>query len=88
MQGKEVTYTTQYQVLLMFINILKDIKNPVLVDPICATLICQSLLTGRKSSIYFQHLLNENENFSLKGGRLITSSVLLLNFYWNRLQCT
>jgi hypothetical protein len=61
-QGKEITYTTQYQVLLLFINYLKDIKNPVLVDPIYATLICQSLLTGRKSSVYFQHLL-KNKRF-------------------------
>jgi hypothetical protein len=70
-QGKEITYTTQYQVLLLFINYLKDIKNPVLVDPIYATLICQSLLTGRKSSVYFQHLL-KNKRFCrhLKNGKM------------------
>jgi len=41
-QGKEITYTTQYQVLLVFIDFLKDIQNPVLVGHN----ICQSLLTS------------------------------------------
>lgn len=30
-EGKEVTYTAQYQALLMFIDFLKDIHNPVVV---------------------------------------------------------
>ena len=62
-QGKEVTYTTQYQALLMFIDFLKDIQYPVLVGHNICNFDMPVLTNRLKESGLFSTFIEETKGF-------------------------
>ena len=59
------TYTTQYQVLLMFIDFLKDIQNPVLVGHNICNFDMQVLTNWLKEFGLFSTFIEKNKRFHI-----------------------
>ena len=98
-QGKEVTYTTQYQALLMFIDFLKDIQYSVLIGHNICNFDMPVLTNRLKEFGLFSTFIEKSKGFvdTLKMAKRKFSKnevdnykqcTLVKHFYWNRLQCT
>jgi DNA polymerase III epsilon subunit-like protein len=98
-QGKEVTYTTQYQALLIFIDFLKDIQNPVFVGHNICNFDMPVLTNRLKEFGLFSTFIEKTKGFvdTLKMVKRMFSKnevdnykqcTLVKHFYWNILQCT